>query len=227
MGYSRYDWIACISHGTRDALAAWLPQLSSSLAVVPNGSVPVFDNHIKRENEGCLNIISVGRLEYPKNYGNILEALSFLKDLNWSYTIAGEGAEASVLKKKSKDLDLAGRVHFAGYVENVSDLLKASDLFLIPSRWEGFGLAAVEAMNASLPIVASEVDGLREVVGENGECGVLVDPQSPSSIADGTQGMLLDKVRRHRCGEKAFCRSHEFSADRMVDDYGKLYKTLV
>jgi glycosyltransferase involved in cell wall biosynthesis len=59
---------------------------------------------------------------------------------------------------------MGSKVKFLGYVADIQPLLEQADIFLIASRWEGFGLAAVEAMNASLPVVASEVDGLCDVV---------------------------------------------------------------
>ena len=82
-----------------------------------------------------------------------------------------------------KSLGLEGKVRFLGHVDDVRGLLKKADIFLIPSRWEGFGLAAVEAMNAGLPVIASDVAGLREIVGRTPPSGLLVNPEKPGEIA--------------------------------------------
>jgi glycosyltransferase involved in cell wall biosynthesis len=151
--------------------------------------------------------------------------LSLLNDFDFEYRIAGVGGEKIQLKELCGELQLNDRVRFYGYVKDVPEFLKAADVFLITSLWEGFGLAAVEAMNAGLPVVASDVAGLNEIVGDDGQCGILVKPESADEIAAAV-AELSDHKKRIEFGRNAFDRSLSFSKERMVDGYVGGYKKL-
>ena len=92
---------------------------------------------------------------------------------------------------------------------------------LVPSIWEGFGLGAVEAMNAGLPIVAADIDGLREVVGE--DSGILIDPHSSSEIASALRQLIASPEKRMRLGKAAFERAKTFFSRRHGS---KIYRTV-
>ena len=80
------------------------------------------------------------------------------------------------LLKQIKYLNLEEKIFLVGQIDNVWELLKNSDIFIIASKWEGFGLAAVEAMNCSLPIIASKIDGLKDIVYSSPPCALFIDP---------------------------------------------------
>ena len=168
----------------------------------------------------------MGRLHKIKNYEMALRALALLDGVDFEYRIAGVGSEEIRRKKLCDELHLNDRVTFCGYVQDVAEFLNDADVFLITSLWEGFGLAAVEAMNAGLPIIASDVAGLREIVGDGGQCGFLVDPPDAAAIADAI-GELNDSGLRNRLGKSAFKRSLNYSKERMLDGYVAEYASLV
>lgn len=226
MGYSGYHVVACISEGTRASLVEWRPELRDSVRVVENGASLVFDAYREPQQKNALTVLSVGRLEKPKNYDAALRAVAEITDIEFKYRIAGDGFLMAELKDLANELGIANRVEFLGYVEDVSRLMLEADVFFIPSLWEGFGLAAVEAMNASLPVVAGDVDGLRDVVGCDGRCGPLVDPLRHESIVTGLKRALSDAELRRSCAQRAFVKSLDYSADRMVDEYIQLYAEL-
>jgi len=222
--YARYDRIFCISDGVRDALDDWMPTLRSKLEVIRNGVALSFSKMPERKPGAKPVVVSVGRLSKIKNYDTAIRAVAMLDDLDFEYCIAGGGSENAALLQLCADLDVSDKVCFLGYVNDVAALLTRADVFLIPSRWEGFGLSAVEAMNAGLPVVASNVPGLSEIVGV--DCGPTVDPDSPASVAEGLRGMLTDPDWRLACGRNAFTRSQQFSADEMVENYLCRYRDL-
>ena len=94
----------------------------------------------------------------------------------------------------------------------------------MPSLWEGFGLAAVEAMNASLPSVVGNVPGLGDLIKEDGEDAFLVTPSNENMIAKRLAQLIENKELRHEMGKKAFAQSLNFGVDTMIKDYIKLYK---
>jgi glycosyltransferase involved in cell wall biosynthesis len=117
-------------------------------------------------------------------------------------------------------------VRFVGSRTDVPDLLRASDLFVHPSREEGFSNAILEAMAAELPVVASAVGGNPEAV-VDGETGRLVPPRDPERFADALMELLADESKRRTFGEAGRRRATErFSLDRMVEEMESLYDSL-
>jgi len=222
--YKSYDKIIAISKGTAEAFLKWQPSIEHKVQIINNGAHLIFDNCIVRKQKSTPIIISVGRLHTQKNYKTALNAISKIKELNFEYWIAGVGELEEELKTYFVNLGLQNSVKFLGYVKDIPSLLKKADIFLIPSKWEGFGLAAVEAMNASLPSVVSNVSGLGDLIKEDGEDAFLVSPSNEKIITQRLTQLLENKELRHKMGKKAFARSLNFGVDTMIKDYIKLYK---
>jgi len=224
--YSRYDLIVCISKGARSSLAGWKPSLSSRLEIVENGAPLPFTSFEERQPTDRPIVVSVGRLNGMKNYDSAIRAVSLLDGLDFEYCIAGPGPREAELIELSRRLGVDGKVRLLGFVDDVPALLREADIFLMPSRWEGFGIAAVEAMNAGLPVVVSAVDGLSDVVEASPPCGVFVQPDDPKSIARGLRDLLVNRRKRLDFGRHGFHHAKQFSVDSMVDKYLALYRRL-
>ncbi|MFQ5669634.1 MAG: glycosyltransferase [Acidobacteriota bacterium] len=165
----------------------------------------------------------VGRLADQKGVDLLLEAVTQC-GRRLVLVLIGEGPCAGALRERAERADLAGRVFFAGLLDQVPDLLAAFDLFAFPSRWEGFGLAVVEAMAAALPVVAARVDGLREVV-VDGVTGRLVPPGDSRSLAAALEAMAAHPEEARRMGaagrQRAFSR---FGAPAMAQAVLDVYR---
>jgi glycosyltransferase involved in cell wall biosynthesis len=119
---------------------------------------------------------------------------------------------------------LAGSVHLAGFRKDVPHLLSRSTLLVLPSLWEGFGYAAVEAMAAGLPVVATATSSLPEVV-EDGKTGILVEPRNSRAIADAVTGLLNNITLARRLGEFGRRRVRErFSLNAMLSAFETLFQ---
>ena len=94
----------------------------------------------------------------------------------------------------------------------------------MPSLWEGFGLAAIEAMNASLPCVVANVPGLGDLIKEDGDDAFLVAPANKNIIAQRLDQLIENKELRYKMGKKAFIQSLNFGIDTMIKNYIELYK---
>jgi len=222
--YAGLDEVIAISEGTADALADWMPDISGRIRVVHNG-VPLRHGAVtlRRPNDRP-RVVSLGNLRHAKNYGVALEAVALLRDLDFQYDIAGEGVDRPMLEAKINALGLSHKVRLLGYVNDPDELLRTADVFFMPSIIEGFGLAAVEAMNASLPIVASAIPGLGEVIGDT-SCGRLVDPRSPADMAAGLRAVLTTDVGgREAMGRAAFARAQAFDENVMIEGYLSCYQ---
>ncbi|MGB3556044.1 MAG: glycosyltransferase, partial [Jannaschia sp.] len=225
--YPRFERIVAISHGARDGLLCSFPGLADRIDVILNGTDLMQDEPRARPGNAVPRLLSVGRLVSAKNISTMLDALAGLPTGTARYTLLGDGELRAELTRKAARLGLTETVRFAGYVADIRPYLNEADIFVIPSLWEGFGLAAVEAMNAGLPVVASDIPGLREVVGDDGTCGILVDPNSAVEIGNAISSLMADPDRRREMGRHARQRARTFDADRMVSDYANLIDTVL
>ena len=224
--YSAYTRIIAISEGTQEALSQWLPNISPKLQVINNGARMAFQDYTTRPNPKVVQLVTTARLHPQKNHDTALYALSKLpKELNFRWLIAGQGEEYYRLKELVVSLKLESKVRFLGQVEEVDKLLAEADIFLLPSRWEGFGLSVVEAMNASLPIVAGDVPGLRELVKGPRPTGLLVQPQEPDSIAQAIEQLIQSPQLRSELGKNGFMRSFKYCESQMLRQYRMMYNS--
>ncbi len=141
--------------------------------------------------------------------------------------LVGDGPELATAYRVARELGISELIDIVGAQEEVVPLLSVSDLFLLPSAQESFGLAALEAMACEVPVVASRVGGLPEVI-EDGVSGFLHPPDAIDAMAQSAIDLLSDPVRHERMA-KAACervRVH-FCAERVVPMYEECYRSLV
>ncbi len=137
--------------------------------------------------------------------------------------LVGDGPERERAEQEAEQLGLRSRVKFLGTLEAVSDVLQAADLLLLPSTSESFGLSALEAMACGVPVLASKVGGLPEVV-VDGETGFLIDPDDLDGFADAGVAILENRARWKTFRENAVQRAGDFSQDIVVPKYEELYR---
>jgi L-malate glycosyltransferase len=134
----------------------------------------------------------------------------------------GDGPDRDDAEREARELGVEADVRFLGRLGNVVDLLQASDLFLLPSQSESFGLAALEAMACGAPVVGSRTGGLPEVV-EDGVSGVLEPPGSVEAMGRRAVELLRDTGAHRAMREAAVARAGLFSAEEVVPRYEALY----
>lgn len=144
-----------------------------------------------------------------------------------SLLLVGDGPELASTYRLARELGISKLVHAVGAQEEVLPLLSVSDVFLLPSAQESFGLAALEAMACEVPVVASRVGGLPEVV-EHGVSGFLHPPADLDAMADSAVSLLTDPALHRRVADAACRRVREhFCAERVVPMYERCYGKLV
>ncbi len=140
--------------------------------------------------------------------------------------MVGDGPDREAAEAEAERLGVMRQVFFLGKLDSIADLLRAADLFLLPSSSESFGLAALEAMACGVPVVASRVGGLPEVV-VDGETGALAPPGEIEQMAAQAVAILREPGRWQRLRAGAVERARSFSADEMVPRYEALYRRLL
>jgi glycosyltransferase involved in cell wall biosynthesis len=184
---------------------------------------------------GTILCLAVGRLFPQKNYPLLLRALDAARRLgcrpasrrsDLRLFIAGEGPERAAIEALIRKLDLGGQATLLGLRDDIPNLLRAADLFVMASHYEGLGCAAIEAMAASKPVIATNVEGLRDVV-VSGRTGMLVPAGDTEAMALEIGRLATDAGLRARMGREGRKRAEEvFSLESMVHAYEALYEHL-
>jgi GalNAc-alpha-(1->4)-GalNAc-alpha-(1->3)-diNAcBac-PP-undecaprenol alpha-1,4-N-acetyl-D-galactosaminyltransferase len=151
------------------------------------------------------SLIAIGRLHPQKGFDLLLKAFHRIqaKYPDWQITILGEGPMRSELEDLRSQLKLTDRVHLPGLVSNVRDYLGQADLFVMPSRFEGFPMALCEAMACGLPVLAADcLSGPRDIV-DDGINGMLVTTENIDALAAGLDKLMSDPTKRQQLAQKA------------------------
>lgn len=176
-----------------------------------------------------LLIGTVGRLVAVKDHETLLEALAVLarKVNRLQAVVVGDGPLLDLLARRRSELGLDGVVRFLRHRDDVEKVLGALDIFVLSSVSEGLPNTILEAMAAGLPVVATDVGGVGEMV-VHGETGLLVPPGSPGRLSDALLGLVANPAARTRLGATARRRVQtQFGLHRMVSEYQSLYLNLV
>lgn len=179
--------------------------------------------------EGEVVIGYFGRLIAQKGVDTLLAAFAEVRrgHPHVRLAIVGDGDQRTALEAQTAALKLGEAVTFAGWVPDAARLMPGCEVVAMPSRWEGFGLVALEAMNAARPLVASRVSALPEIVAD-GETGRLVLPDDPAALAAALSDLLADPVRAAAMGRAGRARLAErFSAGRMIRETLAVYESVL
>lgn len=238
--YRQYDRIIAISESTAQSLFSWQPWLKDRISVIPNGiDLSMFDipdaliNRKRVElgvNDGTKIILYAGRLVKEKGADVLIRAVDFLKaseeGMDWRLFIAGDGPERDDLAGLCSTLNLGDRVQFLGNRSDVPELMAASDLVVLPSRWEGLPLSLLEAMAAGKPVVACQVGGVSEVI-RDGKEGFLVPPEAPEAFKIAIQKLLNNPGLMSSLGQAGKQRAEFYSSETVTNQVRSLYIMLL
>ncbi len=200
----RADKVETIHYGMDELPEAW--------GVNPPDGVPA----------GARLLLAIARLTPQKGIDVAIRALAELPG-DTVLVVLGEGPERGRLESLARELGVGERLFLPGRVPDVAAWLRRAAVLVHPARWEGFGLGVLEAMLAGVPVVASDVSSLPELVAD-GQTGVLVRPDDPSALGRGI-ARALDDAARLGAGGREHAR-REFSVARMADRTAELYRSL-
>jgi GalNAc-alpha-(1->4)-GalNAc-alpha-(1->3)-diNAcBac-PP-undecaprenol alpha-1,4-N-acetyl-D-galactosaminyltransferase len=213
--YPLADMIVVLSE---TALDYFPPRLQSRTRVIPNPvSRPVTDAGPR----GQLvkpSVVAMGRLSREKGFDLLLRAFARVKDSHreWSLTILGEGPLRAELESLRDGLGLAGSVHLPGRVKRPHEVLAQGELFVMPSRREGFPMALCEAMACGLPVVCADCSGgLREIV-RSGIDGLLVPAENADALAAAMGSLMRDESERKRLASGARHVTERFGVEKVM-----------
>ena len=232
--YSLFDKIISITPETETELLNWIKEKPSDrFETILNGiDIKKFKNAkgislsnllVKDFNIGDKFLIMVARFDEQKDHETLLNSLTLLDD-SVKLILVGEGVLKNHYTKRVKELNLNDRVFFIGRRRDVPEIVKSANISIISSNWEGFGLVAIEAMAAGIPVLASNVPGLDNVVKG---AGVLFEKGNYVELAENISKMLEDHSLAEKYSILGMKRANQYDIDIMVNKYRSVYNDLV
>ena len=215
----------CVAEAER-ALGISKRTCDPARTVVIHNGVTIEDKASSQRSPGTPMIVSVGRLKAPKDFGTLIHALSRVTQ-NYRAVIVGDGPERESIEGMIESAGLRDRVEVLGERNDVREVLSQADLFVLSSRSEAMPMSILEAMAAGLPVVASNVGGVAEVVIED-LTGLLVPAGNVAALATAIERLLEDRELRIEFGARGLERARTtFSLDRFRADHLRTYRALL
>ncbi|MFA6918191.1 MAG: glycosyltransferase family 4 protein [Candidatus Gracilibacteria bacterium] len=236
--------IVAISNNNKHLLGELYPDHKQKITVIHNGLDLIWwqsqilrftdedRRHIKEDifhcKENTLIVTTVAELHDRKGIKYLINAVpSVIKKFpNTKFIIIGNGPAHAEYERLIKKLDLENHIHLAGRQKEIPKLLKSSNIFLLPSIREGFGMVNLEAMITPLPIIATKAGGIPEVV-EDGKTGILVEPGNSVALISALFKLIPSSELREKYALAGHKRVIEkFDARKMAREYEKIYTNL-
>lgn len=236
------NWLRRVTYGRAARLVSvsqdidrcftWLPR--AKRAVIHNAVTPEFESvaETRSPRAGVPEkklLVAMGRLTYLKGFDLLLNAFARVagKHPDWDLIIVGEGELRSELEELREQLGLQDRVVLPGQLSNPFPLLRQAQLFVLPSRGEGFPNVLIEAMACGLPVIAADCpSGPNEIV-RDGENGVLVPAQEVVALADAMNRLMSDEAERRRLANGGAEVKERFSLGKITDAWQELLHQVV
>ena len=227
--YRRHSRVFAISLGVKEELAKWIgisEEEEGLIEVIENGTLLYERKKTKRALGGPLNVVSLARLERQKGIDLAIDAIAMSGEMVNEYRIYGDGSLRQELTDKVSGHELGYKIRLLGRTNDVATALNWADVVLMPSRWEGFGLVAVEAMSSGLPLIASRVPGLSGVIGEENPGVYWLESITPVEIAAGLRFFFERQASLQEMTTFSVSRAQKYSLQRMVEKYVLAYKSV-
>ncbi|MGE5193698.1 MAG: glycosyltransferase [Deltaproteobacteria bacterium] len=226
----------CVSQAVADFSISHAGISPKKIVVIPNG-VDVGKFSVARPADlsafgiapGSQLLLTIGRLDRQKGLHDLLEAAALVipRHPQARFLLVGEGPERPAIERSIREKGLTDRVHLTGWRSDIPELLSAGYALVLSSLWEGMPNVILEAMAAGLPVAATRVEGVSELVHE-GQTGLLVPPESPQALAAALESLLTDPLRAKAMGQAGRERvTAEFSWEKMAAAYNELYQSIL
>jgi glycosyltransferase involved in cell wall biosynthesis len=214
-----------------EELRSWAGRLvdRQRVRVIPNPLPPQPEVPSAPVEAGRRRALAIGRLTHQKGFDLLLNAFATIASIhrNWDLVILGEGPDRHLLEAQSERMGLADRVRFLGKVESPQPWLRSADMFVLPSRFEGFPNALIEAMGAGIASVSFRCPTGPAVIIRDGVDGVLVEPQNVDALARAMSVLMADDEKRRELGLRASSVLERFSVNRVISAWEEAARAAV
>lgn len=228
--YSKYNKVICITEAVKFSLIEKLNLDIKCLQVIENGvniskvekAAPSYRKNFNLNIDDFV-ITMVAGFRIEKDQETLLIALSKLP-YDYKLLLVGDGFKKAKCMKLAEDLNLISRVQFLGIRSDAINIMKMSDVNILSSHWEGFGLVAIEGMAAGKPFIGTDVPGLRDVIKD---AGLLFNQGDATGLADIIQSLKKDKILYKTVSNNCLIRSQKYDIGFMINKYIEMYDQIV
>lgn len=203
-------------------------QVKKDIKVIRHGiELTKFLNNKKNNIQKIFRLLMLGRLTPQKGHRIVIKALVNLPEYDWKLEIVGSGPDEKKLKNLVNKNNLSNKITFYPATKTVLEVFQRNDIFLMPSLWEGLGITVMEAMTSGLLVVASNVDGLKELI-VDAQTGYLLEAENVRIWQDKLRNIFEGKTEVDKIAKAGveFAKNN-FSIEKMVSEYEKVYQSLV
>lgn len=173
--------------------------------------------------DGHVMIFMSARFSAAKDQSTVVKSFPFLLNNRKIHIVfAGDGPLLENVKLLAEQMGISANIHFLGFRNDIPEIIKASDICVLSSKWEGFGLVAVEYMAAGKPVIASNVDGLNDVVRG---AGMLFEQGNEKELAEKINLLIADDSLYNQMSKNCMKRSELYDLSHMISSYLSLYKS--
>ncbi|MBQ7856523.1 MAG: glycosyltransferase [Alistipes sp.] len=223
--YRRYRKVVCISDKAEDNIRECLGNGKYDISTIYNGvDVGKYSEAepIMEPSDTQRRIVKVAGFRYQKDHSTVIRALAMLPSRYHLYLV-GDGELKEDCVRLSQEVGVSDRCHFLGVRMDVPQILKSADFVVMSSHWEGLSLSSIEGMSVGRPFIASDVDGLHEMVAG---AGILFPHQDCKALADIILHLDSAPAYYQRVADACYAKAKQFDISVMVDNYLKLYESL-
>ena len=231
--YSRYNSVICISEIAEKVLKEYLEvslHTPCNICTINNGidvarfyHAQPLDRKSVGSDEKRFVIVMVAGFREAKDLETVIRAIAKLKGLKYELWLVGDGERRQAIEQCIKDEHVENQIKLLGVRMDVPSILKAADVVVMSSHWEGLSLSNIEGMSVGKPFVASDVNGLREVTKGY---GILFPHGDDESLANEIRHLAEDQTYYHQIAAQCYERAQQFDIEIMVDAYAKVYNRL-
>lgn len=231
--YKLYDKIICCSEKACETFMCHFPSIRHAIAI-PNGiNLGRFKNATPKSKRQLFDlpetscvIVMVARFQPPKRQDTLIETLKYLPE-NYCVVFAGnkpDDPNVELVVNLVKELKLENRVRLLGVRGDIPDVLKSSDIIVLASDYEGLSLSSIEGMAINKPFIATNANGLREVVSG---AGILYEKDNPKMLADHILSLMQNDVYYNEISERCSARASQYDINTMAQSYLNVYQELM
>ena len=222
--YGRYSAIICIADEARTSLESYIGKRDNIYTINNGINIKRFLRPVKDiSKHQVFDVTMVAALRAEKDHETLIKAMKRLPE-NYRLRIVGDGVKVNELKALTEQMSMNGKVIFTGPRLDIPDVWDQADIAVLSSHWESFGLAAVEAMAAGRPMIASDVGGLHDVVGG---AGLLFHHGDDKELATKIQWLCEHPDEYREVAKRCQERARRYDITVMAEDYLKLYETII